>query len=101
MGSLGLTIDAAVQRPTASCRTERVRGASRPLELPATLPWRCRGLLARRSDMPASDLHLCHRRRAVFTGQQRGTSCKQLLRAKRRDDHELVGVQMRWTDHHV
>jgi hypothetical protein len=69
-------------------------------ELPATLPGtrRCVAPVAR--DATASDFHLRHRRGAMSPWKSWRASGNEWLGAKRRHDHELEGVHVRWTDGH-
>jgi len=93
--------------PSAACSTwprDRWRGVRNTradrLALRATWRWRRNHVLNAPGDAALSDFHLGHRGGAVFTGEARCTTRHQLLRAERRDNCELVGIQMAWTGNH-
>lgn len=69
------------------------------LELPAALRRRERFAVGSH-DVASGHFHLRHRGGPVLTCHTGDTAGEQLLRAERGDDHELVRVQMHWTDYH-
>jgi hypothetical protein len=70
------------------------------LALQATWRWRRNHVLNAPGDAALRDFHLGHRGGAVFTAEAWCATRHQLLRAKRRDNCELVGIEMAWTGNH-